>query len=67
MARQGLGGSVYTEAIDQFWEWGGFITFDRAIEKFDYDFLRKLHKEILDAAYEAATSLPPKATTMNEK
>ncbi|MBR4172169.1 MAG: beta galactosidase jelly roll domain-containing protein [Kiritimatiellae bacterium] len=67
MARQGLGGSVYTEAIDQFWEWGGFITFDRAIEKFDYDFLRKLHKEILDAAYEAATSLSPKATTMNEK
>ena len=50
MAREGLGGSVYTEAIDQFWEWGGFVTFDRAIVKFDYGFLRKIHKEILDAA-----------------
>ena len=50
MAREGLGGSVYTEAIDQFWEGGGFVTFDREIVKFDYDFLRALHKEILDAA-----------------
>ena len=50
MAREGLGGSVYTEAIDQFWEGGGFVTFDRAIVKFDYAFLRALHKDILDAA-----------------
>ena len=50
MAREGLGGSVYTEAIDQFWEGGGCVTFDRAIVKFDYDFLRAVHKEILDAA-----------------
>lgn len=50
MAREGLGGSVYTEAIDQFWEGGGFVTFDREIVKFDYGFLRALHKEILDAA-----------------
>jgi hypothetical protein len=50
MAREGLGGSVYTEAIDQFWEWGGLVTFDREIVKFDYGFLRAIHKEILDAA-----------------
>ncbi|MBQ7190515.1 MAG: beta galactosidase jelly roll domain-containing protein [Kiritimatiellae bacterium] len=61
MARRGLGGSVFTESIDQFWEGGGFVTFDRAIEKLDYDFLRKLHKEILDAAYEAATTPKPPA------
>ena len=54
MAREGLGGSVYTEAIDQFWEWGGLVTFDRAIVKFDYEFLRALHKEILDAARDGA-------------
>ncbi|MBR1586946.1 MAG: glycoside hydrolase family 2 [Kiritimatiellae bacterium] len=54
MAREGLGGSVYTEAIDQFWEGGGFVTFDRAIVKFDYGFLRAIHKEILDAAREGA-------------
>ncbi|MBR2839249.1 MAG: hypothetical protein IKE55_10725 [Kiritimatiellae bacterium] len=50
MAREGLGGSVYTEAIDQFWEGGGFVTFDRALVKLDYGFLRAIHKEILDAA-----------------
>ena len=54
MAREGLGGSVYTEAIDQFWEWGGLVTFDRAIVKYDYEFLRKLHQEILDAARDGA-------------
>jgi len=50
MAREGLGGSVYTEAIDQFWESCGFVTFDRAVVKFDYEFLRAVHKKILDAA-----------------
>ena len=54
MAREGLGGSVYTEAIDQFWEWGGLVTFDREIVKYDYEFLRSLHKEILDAARDGA-------------
>ena len=54
MAREGLGGSVYTEAIDQFWEGGGCVTFDRAIVKFDYEFLRAVHKEILDAARASA-------------
>jgi hypothetical protein len=49
MAHDGLGGSVFTESIDQFWEGGGLVTFDRAIVKFDYAFLRALHKEILDA------------------
>ena len=41
---------MFTESIDQFWEGGGLVTFDRAIVKFDYEFLRALHKEILDAA-----------------
>ena len=55
MARQGLSGSVYTEAVDQFFESCGFLTFDRAVLKFDYSFLRSLHKEILDAAHDGAT------------
>ena len=60
LARQGLGGSVFTEAQDQFWELGGFVTFDRAIVKFDYAFLRKLHEGVIAAAREAAeTPLPP--------
>ncbi len=59
LIRQGLGGSVYVEAIDQYWEIGGFVTFDRAIVKFDYAFLRKIHQGILDAAREAAETPPP--------
>lgn len=54
MARAGLSGSVYTEATDQFFEPCGFMTFDRAVLKFDYGFLRSLHKEILDAALDGA-------------
>ena len=57
MAREGLGGSVYTEAVDQFWEGGGFVTFDRAVVKFDYGFLSAIHKDILDAAREGAEGL----------
>lgn len=59
LIRAGLGGSVYTEAIDQFWELGGFVTFDREIVKLDYAFLRGIHQEVLDAAREAATTPPP--------
>ena len=47
----------YTEAIDQFWEGGGFVAFDRAVVKYDYEFLRAIHKEILDAAREGAEGL----------
>ena len=54
MAHDGLSGSVYTEAADQFFETCGMMTFDREIVKFDFDFLRALHKEILDAAREGA-------------
>lgn len=54
MVRKGLGGSVYTEATDVFWESGGFVTFDRAVVKFDYEFLRGIHKKVLDAARETA-------------
>ncbi|MDD4174177.1 MAG: glycoside hydrolase family 2 TIM barrel-domain containing protein [Kiritimatiellae bacterium] len=62
LAGKGLGGSVYTEAIDQFWELGGFVTFDRAVVKLDYDFLREVHRRVYDAARVAAeTPLPKKA------
>ena len=59
LIRAGLGGSVYTEAQDQFWELGGFVTFDRALVKLDYAFLRKIHQHILDVAREAAETPPP--------
>ena len=58
MAYDGLGGSVYTEIADQFWEGCGFVTFDRAVEKFDAAFLRGLHKEILGAARAGAEGRP---------
>lgn len=54
MAREGLGGSVYTEAVDQFSEACGLVTFDRAIIKCDYGFMQSLHRKILDAAREGA-------------
>ena len=50
MARKGLGGCVFTEAQDQYWEFMGFVTFDRAVVKFDFDFLRSVHAEIYEAA-----------------
>ena len=54
MAREGLSGSVYTEAADQFFECCGMMTFDRRVVKFDHGFLRAFHREILDAAREGA-------------
>ena len=54
MAREGLSGSVYTEAADQFFECCGMMTFDRRVMKFDHGFLRAFHREILDAAREGA-------------
>jgi hypothetical protein len=50
MAHDGLSGSIYTEITDQFWEGAGFVTFDRAVEKYDSAAVRRLHQEILDAA-----------------
>ena len=50
MARKGLGGCVFTEAQDQYWEFMGLMTFDRAVVKFDFDFLRSVHAEIYEAA-----------------
>ena len=50
MAHDGLSGSVYTEITDQFWEGAGFVTFDRAVEKYDSAAVRRLHQEILAAA-----------------
>ena len=56
MARKGLGGCVFTEAQDQYWEFMGFMTFDRAVMKFDFDFLRSLHAEIYEAARAGAAA-----------
>ena len=50
MARKGLGGCVFTEAQDQYWEFMGLMTFDRAVVKFDFDFLHSVHAEIYAAA-----------------
>ena len=54
LARKGLGGSFFTEAVDCFWEGGGIVTFDRAIVKVDYEVMRAIHAEVLRAAREAA-------------
>lgn len=56
IAREGASGSIYTEDIDQFWEYGGFVTFDRAVERLERSFLRACHEEILSAAAAAAAS-----------
>ena len=63
MAREGLSGSVYAEAADQFFEPCGLMTFDREVVKFDFDFLRSFHKEILDAALDGATRCLTKPNT----
>ena len=50
LAAEGSSGSILCEDLDCFWEHGGFVTFDRAVERLDRDFLRTCHKEIYDAA-----------------
>ncbi len=47
--REGSSGSILTESFDCFWEACGYVTFDRAVERFDRAFLRNCHREIIDA------------------
>lgn len=50
LAKEGSSGSILCEDLDCFWEHGGFVTFDRAVERLDRDFLRACHAEIYAAA-----------------
>ena len=48
-ARQGLGGSVYTQTTDVEIEINGLMTYDRKVLKFDPAVLRKVHREIIES------------------
>ena len=49
LVREGLGGSIYTQAQDVGVECGGFITYDRKVPKFNPEFLRKVHQRVYEA------------------
>ena len=54
-ARNGLGGSVYTQTTDVETESNGYLTYDRKVMKFDVPALRKLHEAVYAATKLAAT------------
>ncbi|MBD3617351.1 MAG: beta galactosidase jelly roll domain-containing protein [Gracilimonas sp.] len=45
---KGLAGAVYTQTTDVESEVNGIMTYDREIVKFEYDFLRELHRRLLN-------------------
>ena len=49
LAKQGLGGAIYTQTTDVEIEINGLMTYDRKVLKFDPAVLRTAHKKVLDA------------------
>lgn len=47
LMRKGLCGSIYCETTDVFWEGGGFVTFDRQVEKLPAELLKPLNDAIV--------------------
>ncbi len=54
LAKNGLGGSVYTQTTDVEIEINGLMTYDRKVLKFDPKVLKAAHEKIIRAAREAA-------------
>jgi beta-galactosidase/beta-glucuronidase len=46
----GLSAAIYTQTTDVEIELNGFVTYDREVEKMDFDLLRQVHRELLDTA-----------------
>lgn len=55
---QGMSAAIYTQTTDVESEVNGYLTYDRAVEKFDPAALRKLHAEIYKPVPPARTILP---------
>ena len=49
LAKNGLGGSVYTQTTDVEIEVNGLMTYDRRVLKFDPIVLQKVHREVIDS------------------
>ena len=47
LKRKGLCGSIYCETTDVFWESGGFVTFDRLVEKLPADLLKPINDALV--------------------
>ena len=54
LAKEGLGGSVYTQTTDVEIEINGLMTYDRKVLKYDPKVLKAAHERIIAAACEAA-------------
>ena len=48
LAREGLGGSVYTQTTDVELEINGLMTYDRKVLKFDPAVLREAHRKVIE-------------------
>ena len=45
---KGLAGAVYTQTTDVESEVNGIMTYDREVIKFSQDFLRELHRKVIN-------------------
>jgi hypothetical protein len=55
---QGMSAAIYTQTTDVESEVNGYLTYDRAVEKFDAAALRKLHAQMYELAPPARTIMP---------
>jgi hypothetical protein len=49
-----IAGAVYTQITDVEGEVNGFLTYDRVVEKMDFDLVRKINDEILRSTYRSS-------------
>ncbi|MEN5072407.1 LamG-like jellyroll fold domain-containing protein [Isoptericola cucumis] len=54
----GVGGSIYTQITDVEHEVNGFFTYDRQVEKMDFDQVRAINEEIIETA-DGSGAAPP--------
>lgn len=62
-ARTFLSGAVYTQISDVEGEVNGFYTYDRRIEKMDFEQVRAVNQQVVDAGREAGSQPPSEGMT----
>lgn len=58
LSGQGMSAAIYTQTTDVESEVNGYLTYDRAVAKFDADVLRSLHAQLYKPVSPARTILP---------
>jgi hypothetical protein len=47
----GLSAAIYTQTTDVEVEVNGYVTYDRAVEKMDFEKVREVHKKLIESSY----------------